>query len=75
VHRRAVHSHALLRLAAYDGPLCEPGYGVNRKRVQWLAVSPSALQAIFVSSAHRATLSEESFSNYDAHMRLAEVPE
>ncbi|MDQ3773588.1 MAG: hypothetical protein M3461_04025 [Pseudomonadota bacterium] len=30
-----------------------------------------ALQAIFVSSAHRATLSEEWFPNYEAHMRLA----
>lgn len=30
-----------------------------------------ALQAIFVSSAHRATLSEEWFPNYQAHMRLA----
>ena len=30
-----------------------------------------ALQAIFVSSAHRATLSEEWFPNYEAHMRMA----
>jgi hypothetical protein len=30
-----------------------------------------ALQAIFVSSAHRATLSEEWFPNYEVHMRLA----
>jgi hypothetical protein len=30
-----------------------------------------ALQAIFVASAHRATLSEEWFPNYEAHMRVA----
>ncbi|MCA1563247.1 MAG: hypothetical protein LC804_24345, partial [Acidobacteria bacterium] len=30
-----------------------------------------ALQAIFVASAHRATLSEEWFPNYEAHMRIA----
>jgi hypothetical protein len=29
------------------------------------------LQAIFVASAHRGTLSEEWFPNYEAHMRLA----
>jgi hypothetical protein len=29
------------------------------------------LQAIFIASAHRGTLSEEWFPNYEAHMRLA----
>ncbi|MGH8480038.1 MAG: IS3 family transposase [Gammaproteobacteria bacterium] len=36
LYRRAVHAHALLRLAAYDGSRYEQGDGVNRKRVQRL---------------------------------------
>ena len=36
VHRRAVHAHVVLRLAADGVALGEQGYGVNRKRVQRL---------------------------------------